>query len=193
GITEVGAIKGVNRNALVRAIKENDIPLIAGSGVVTWRELEDEQKEKVVTDYTEDVTKRNVFAGMATSLQEIRDENKHKLIDATAGIQPSMLGSGLEYPGRFANEAVFFLPIMAFNLVDIFIEDFKKDADESELDWQDIRTGEIITNEEHEALRDTIESDYYVLSPASIEKMPGLSLPTNCADSTSAINCLAVI
>ncbi len=176
-IKQMGGIYGVNPNALGRAMAKNDIKPKDGSFVVAWRDIKDDSlKTKIINDYNSDPDSRNVVANIAADLKNVQSKIEDKLVSSTSGLQPDLLRGGVRAIGGFLTQASFFLPIATAGLLDEQIEKFKN-FDTSKLQWQDVRTGKVISNEEHKALGSSAERDYYVLSSDTIDSLPIISLP----------------
>ncbi|KKN03874.1 hypothetical protein LCGC14_1103340 [marine sediment metagenome] len=176
-IKESGGMAGVDPNALSRALRNADIPLVEGSGVSTWRQLSDKEKEKIIVEYTNDPSSRNVAASIAAGYQDLVSGIKEDLVTATETIQPTSLRGAVRAGGQFANTAMFIVPMMAAGVADAVIENLTAERDYSQLEWQDLRTGEVITNEQYQALSGGEEQDQYALTSKAIDMMPLLALP----------------
>jgi len=190
-IRRTGDIEGVEDNALGRAIRKQDIPIIYGDVARTWQELAQGEKEKVITEYMNDLARRNIFAGMTADLMELRDHIKGRILASTATITPEGLRGGLRATSAFATEASLFFPIILTGIADILTEDIKQIPDytkvRAELEWVNPRTGKVISTEEYEALGDSIELDDYRLTAESIDKLAIVRLPKQFAQGTAML------
>jgi len=181
----------VDHLALNRAVRALDIPMVSASGAVTWRGLSQSDKEGVITEYTNDLARRNIFAGISADLIELKEGIKDRILKSTAPITPEGLRGGVRSVMGIANEALFFFPVIATGIAEVVTEDIKQLPDYTkirlEAEWVNPRTGKVISNEEYEALGDSIEIDDYVLTTESADKLPVVRLPKQFAVGTAQL------
>jgi len=97
-----GELKNIDALGLERAIHLARIPLINGSGIETWRNMTEEQKEVVSGIYASDPMNKNAFTSIMASVNMVAEEHPYNLGIVVAPVTGSLatpiakLQAGLE-------------------------------------------------------------------------------------------------